>query len=90
VAGYIVDLTVELFASRNPSDNLWMYEPLREYSYDDVKQYQADFKADLTETDIGGNVRDVYHSMTRVIADKELEVVFSGVTKSLQERRDRQ
>jgi hypothetical protein len=87
VSGYIVDLTVELFAYKHPSDNLWVYEPLREYLFDEVKQYQADFKKDLTETDIEGNVRNVYHSMTYVMADKEFEAIFSDVTKTLQERR---
>lgn len=89
VSGHIVDLTVELFVSHNPLDNLWMYEQLKEYSYDDVRQYQLKFKADLTETDFGRE-HIVYHSMTRVIADEELEVIFSGVIKSLQDRRARQ
>jgi hypothetical protein len=87
VSGYIVDLTVEFFSHRNPVDNLWMHEPLKEYSYNDVKQYQVDHKEDLTETDFAGNIHEVYHSMTRVIAGGELEVIFSGVTKRLEERR---
>lgn len=87
VDGHHVDLVAEFFGWCIPGDDVWGYEPLREYSYEELRMYLEDDP----DCRIGFNISYLMHFLETAYdaynnADEEDSIIFQPAVERLAAR----